>query len=333
MNDIYSDVVGHDAIKRGLSHAVLHDRLHHALLFAGIAGVGKFTLAKAFIQSLFCAETTHEELHRCGKCSACQRIAHQVHPDVLTVETDSATLKIETIRELQRKLIYPPFESDKRFVLIRDVHKMQDAAANCLLKTLEEPEEHTTFILLTPQPQRLLSTIKSRCQIIRFAPFECDCIVNYLVEHEGVSPEYARQAAILSNGSLGQAIALTRDDYQSALLEILDTVLSVDSMDKAFPVAAQLKGKKDRFEHILSLLLTYMRDLAVLKTARDAPVMLSHYRDKMMQTIDRIEMSSIERAAKNIGDVQEAFYGNVNELVAWERLVIGMHGILFGLKK
>lgn len=329
MGDVYAKIIGHEAIKRGLAHAVAEKRLHHALLFVGQAGVGKNTLARAFVQSVFCERSSESALECCGSCSNCMRIAQNVHPDVFVVESDSATLKIELIRDMQRRLGLAPFESDKRFVIIRDVHKMQDAAANCLLKTLEEPDPYTTFILITPHLQRLLPTIVSRCQIVRFASFERDVIADYLVQHENVPLNIAQQTAILAAGSIGKAIELSQGEDQTELLEILDDILSMRSMDDAFSMAASLKGKKDKAEHLMLLLLTYVRDLALLKTVPNAPIVLTRYRDAMFRRVDRVSLKSIERVTQNIVNVQEAFLGNVNEALAWERLTMGLHGVVF----
>ncbi len=329
MGDIYAKIIGHDAIKHGLLHAVATKHLHHALLFMGQAGVGKSTMARAFVQSVFCELSTPDSLQCCGICHNCVRIAQNIHPDVITIEPDSATLKIELIRDLQKRLGLAPYESDRRFVIIKDVHKMQDAAANSLLKTLEEPDPFTSFILITSQPQRLLSTIISRCQVVRFASFERDVIADYLVRCEDVEPEIAQQTAILAGGSLGKALDLLQGTDQDELVVILDKILSMRSMDDAFATAGTLKGKKDKAEHLLLLLLTYMRDMALLKAAPNAPIVMTHYRQSMMRRLDKVSLKSIERATQIIVDVQEAFLGNVNEVVAWERLLMGLHTVVF----
>lgn len=329
MTDIYADILGHDEIKRGLLHAAALGRLHHAILMTGIAGVGKSLMARAFAQSIFCEQSTKNELKRCLKCANCMRIAQKTHPDVIEIEPEGAALKIDCIRELQKRLGLMPFETDKRFVIIKDVHKMQDAAANCLLKTLEEPDPYTSFILLTSQPQRLLPTIASRCQIVRFAPFDREIIAHYLVQNENIPEDAALQSAILANGSLGQAIDLAQGDYQTELIGLLDDILSMKSSDDALSAAASLKGKKDKADHLLLLLLTYMRDLALLKTSPGTPVVMTRYREAMMRRIDGISFKSIERVINNIMNVQAAFLGNVNETLAWERLTMGLHGIVF----
>lgn len=325
---LFFDVIGHEAVKKGLIHAYQNERLHHALLLCGPSGIGKAMLARAFIQAIFCEESTKNNLKRCRKCSNCIRIAKNTHPDILSVRTDEATLKIELIRDLQSKLAYPPFESERRFVIIEDIHKMKDEAANCLLKTLEEPEVHTTFVLVTSQPQRLLPTITSRCQTIRFAPFDQQTVIDF-VKRQGQTESMAHQIAALANGSFGNAMALTSEDMQKELTDAFESILDTRGMLEAFSTAASLKGKKHLSENLLSLLLHYIRDMLILKLSQDEPICLAHYRERMMKRLPHVEVASLYRAAHLVQDIQEAFLGNVNELVAWERLVMGMHGVLF----
>lgn len=325
---MFDDILGHETVKRGLIHATQNGRLHHALLFVGAEGIGKGLLARAFVQAWMCTESTPDHLNRCLKCNNCKRIASQIHPDVIEIIEESATLKIETIRDLQHQLTYPPFESNRRFVILHDVHKMQDAAANCLLKTLEEPEEHTTFILITSQIQRLLPTIISRCQVVRFAPFSTDDVSKFLIS-QGVSADIANQLAALSNGSLSTALELSKTDYKTEIIGIFEDILKIQSTLDAFSMAANLKGKKAMADHILSLLLSYTRDMLILKTSPSSPILLDHYRPQMQTRLAKTSTQDLTRCIQLIQDVNGAFLGNVNELVVWERLMLGMHGVLF----
>ena len=328
MDSLFSDIQGHESVKSGLIHAMQTGRLHHAILMTGVAGIGKSMLARAFIQAVMCEQSTPEALVRCGTCRNCLRIAKGMHPDVIEIDESTATIKIEVIRDLQQRLSFAPYESDRRFVIIQDVHKMQDAAANCLLKTLEEPEAHTTFFLITSQVQRILPTIVSRCQVIRFAPFNFEEVSHFL-ESRGVSPESANQTAAMAGGSLGAGLELSAGDYKTEVIEAFEKILHVGSTLDGFGVASELKGKKSMSDPILSLLQIYLRDMLVLKLVPGAPVILRHYRPLMESRIANVTEKNIQRASQLVQEINEAFLGNVNELVAWERLVLGMHGVLF----
>ena len=326
--NVFSDILGNNSVKRGLIHAVQSGHLHHALLFAGPAGIGKAMIAKAFVQAVFCKESSDNQITRCRKCSNCHRIENGIHPDVLEIVETAATLKIEVIRDLQSRLVYAPFESSRRFVIIHDIHKMQDAAANCFLKTLEEPPQGTTFILLTDQMQRIIPTIISRCQVVRFAPFSIQEITQFLIE-KGTSTAEAAQIAAMSGGSLGQAIELSTSDYKTEVLDAFESMLETDSMLDAFSSASGLKGKKNDADALLKLMAIYIRDMLVLKTAPSCPIILSPYRARMMSRLDKVTEKDLHRAANIVQEVSESFQGNGNELLTWERLMLGMHQVLF----
>ena len=328
MSELFPDIQGHESVKRGLEHAYLQGHLHHALLFSGLAGIGKALIARAFVQAIMCEQTDENHLVCCGTCQNCRRIDNANHPDFIEIDDPAATIKIDTIRELQRRLCYPPFESARRFVLIQDIHKMQDAAANCLLKTLEEPEEHTTFLLITSQIQKLLPTIVSRCQVIRFAPFSMDEVAEFLTHHD-IPEAMALQLAALSHGSLGNALELSRGDYKTELIETFEDILSPNSTLDAFAIAATLKGKKAMAEHLISLLSMFVRDMAVLKADPNHPIILRHYREQILKRAEKTTEKNLHRALGVIQDVTESFQGNANELLAWERLMLGMHDVLF----
>ena len=328
MDALFSEILGHESVKAGLVHAFNTGRMHHAILMTGVAGIGKSMLARAFVQAIMCEQSTPGHLARCLSCRNCTRIAKGIHPDVIEIDEPTATIKIEVIRDLQQRLSFAPYESERRFVIIQDVHKMQDAAANCLLKTLEEPEAHTTFILITSQVQRLLPTIVSRCQVVRFAPFSFDEVAKFLESHD-VSPESANQTAAMAGGSLGAGLELSSGDYKTEVIEAFEKILHVKSTLDGFEIASDLKGKKAMADPILSLLQIYLRDMLVLKVAPKAPIILKHYQPEMTSRIASVSEKNLHRASLLVQEINEAFLGNVNELVAWERLVLGMHGVLF----
>ena len=325
---MFEDIIGHTTVKNGLMHATQTGRLHHALLFTGPEGIGKGMLARAFVQAWLCEQTTAQKLCRCQKCPNCKRIAENNHPDFIEVDEETATIKIETIRDLQHRLIYPPYEAPHRFVMIHDIHKMQDAAANCLLKTLEEPDPDTTFLLITSQIQKLLPTIISRCQIVRFAPFGSEEVAQFL-QSRGVAPEVAIQLAALSNGSFSTALELSEGDYKTEVIHTFEEMITIGSTLDAFGMAAALKGKKNMADHLLSLMAIYIRDMLLLKSSPDAPIMLKHYKDRMVARLSKTSAQDLHRAGSLIQEIHGAFLGNLNEQVVWERLMVGMHGVFF----
>ena len=164
-----ADVRGQERAINRITAAIRNDRIPHAFLFAGPRGVGKHTTGIALAMALNCE--TAPGLG-CGQCSICERISGGIHPDVRTLERKGAAqiIPIETVRkEVVAAVGLPPHEAKARIFLIEEAADLQGPAANALLKTLEEPPRRTHFVLGTVAPDKLLPTIRSRCQKLTFA--------------------------------------------------------------------------------------------------------------------------------------------------------------------
>jgi DNA polymerase-3 subunit delta' len=152
-----------------LRAAIGGGRVHHAYLFTGPPGAGKRDAALGLASALNCLEAPGEG---CDRCGACDRIAQGLHPDVVTMAREGAAqiIPIETVREVITRTALPPHEARVRVFIVDEATALQGAAANAMLKTLEEPPRSTMFILSTVAPDQLLPTIRSRCQRVSFAP-------------------------------------------------------------------------------------------------------------------------------------------------------------------
>ncbi len=147
-------------------------RAHHANLWTGPDGVGKFLWARDMARVALCLEGITRLDAPC-RCVSCHAWSHsEAHPDLVILGPDPAELKIEPVRQLMAKCALKPMVSRRRVVIVRDAHAMTPQAQNAFLKTLEEPPGQTLFFLLTHQDRRLLRTIRSRCQHVRFAPLD-----------------------------------------------------------------------------------------------------------------------------------------------------------------
>lgn len=161
---------GQDRVVERLRRAMASERVPHAYLFAGPAGVGKHTTAVALAAAMNCERAPGEG---CGECATCERIGAGLHPDVVTLERQGAsqTVPIEVIRSrVIPALGMPPHEARARFFLIEEATSLLGPAQNALLKTLEEPPARTHFVLGTASVGEVLPTIRSRCQRVSFQP-------------------------------------------------------------------------------------------------------------------------------------------------------------------
>lgn len=163
--EIFDEILGQEHIVRILKNQIETDSTSHAYLFCGTRGTGKTTTARILAKGLNCL--SEESGKPCGKCSACKNIKEGTYLDV--VEIDAASNNgVDNIRELRESIKYPPAVGRKKVYIIDEVHMLSSGAFNALLKTLEEPPEYVVFILATTEPQKLPSTILSRCMRLDF---------------------------------------------------------------------------------------------------------------------------------------------------------------------
>lgn len=206
----FAEIVGQEHVVRALTHALDHDRLHHAFLFTGTRGVGKTTLARVLAKALNCEQGVSST--PCGMCSACREIDEGRFVDLIEVDAASRT-KVEDTRELLENVQYAPTRGRYKVYLIDEVHMLSTHSFNALLKTLEEPPPHVKFLLATTDPQKLPVTILSRCLQFNLKRVPADLIarqLEHILRQEGTASEAAACQAIAraADGSLRDALSL-----------------------------------------------------------------------------------------------------------------------------
>ncbi len=206
------DLIGHQWAVELFRRHLSQSRTRQAYLICGPDGVGKRTLAIGLASAMSCLNPPAAG-ESCGECRACRLIAEGTYPDLHRIEADhvGGVLKVEQIRELQRRLALAPFEGRWRIALMLRFHEANASAANALLKTLEEPASQAVLIVTARAPESLLPTIVSRCEMIALRTVPTVEITEGL-KARGVEPERAALAAALSGGRPGRAIQLASDD-------------------------------------------------------------------------------------------------------------------------
>ena len=162
----FKGIIGQDRVITILKNIKKYEKIAHAYIFAGPVSCGKTKTALEFAKVLNCENPT--ENGACDSCRSCNKINNEIHPEVKLYRRDKASISIDIVRDIQKSLQYTKAEAKYRVIIIEDADKMTKDAANCFLKTLEEPPESTIIILLTSVVSSLLKTILSRCQIIKF---------------------------------------------------------------------------------------------------------------------------------------------------------------------
>lgn len=233
----------------------------HAFLIHGDEGCGKKTLAQTMSMALHC---TGEGERPCLECGPCRRMLMGVHPDHIEVASDSSVISVKMVRDLIDRLTEKPYEGGWRTVIIHDAEKMNEAAQNALLKTLEEPDGRTAFFLLTAHPEGLLATIRSRCRPVFMPRLSEEVIASELIGR-GMSEGRARYAARLSQGVMGRAIALCREGdpyfaWRDEAVKLVQTLRRKDDVPRAAS-AWNEKRKPEDCQAFLDALETVLRDV------------------------------------------------------------------------
>ena len=277
-------VVGHRRLTTLLSQAIARESLPPTLLFSGPTGIGKYVVAKAVASAVNCLAPVRDRdrmpIDACGVCRACDRIDREIHVDVPILTPDErASIKIEAVRDVLARTGFRAFEGRRRIVIIRDADTLEVAAQNALLKSLEEPPDSTAFVLTTAVPGALLPTVRSRCMRLQFGRLSERDVAEVLVRDFEMSERDARDAAALSDGRVGEAIALGSSDVavlrESALLLLRQAAANTTTQARlqAAGVLASGPSRKERPREDVALVLRMMasmlRDIELLNTSGD----------------------------------------------------------------
>ena len=237
---MFSDIIGNDKLKKELIHSGEINKTSHSYLFIGTEAIGKKLIAEEFAKMLLALKDTENS------------------PDFSIIEPDGNSIKIEQIREFQKKVSEKPIISNKKVYIINDSDKMTVEAQNCLLKTLEEPPEFVTIILIGSNENSFLSTIKSRCMILHFEKISDEQIQKYLQDNHQteINSKIMLEAC---QGSIGKALEIK--DKQELYQNTEQVVNSLERKDKIDILNMSdfiYKSKDDKLE-----ILNYMNVLFI----------------------------------------------------------------------
>jgi DNA polymerase-3 subunit delta' len=249
------------------------------------------------------------------------------HPDMHIIETQSQFIRIDAIRAIQEQMTFKPLEGGKRIFIINDADKMNEQAANALLKTLEEPSIDNFLILITARPYWLPQTILSRCRQLRFTPLSAETVARFLVEKMEIDKTQASLLANLSGGSIGEALDLKTEEmivFRSELGRQLEDGAS-DPMNRLM-LASFLGQDKEEIRQGLHILKTFFRDaIAYKETASDAMVINADQLPLVAALAARLSgqqlLSNIALAEKS----SETIEMNVNKSLTLEAMAFKLH--------
>jgi DNA polymerase-3 subunit delta' len=308
----FREILGQDWVVSHLKTAMGAGRLSHAYLFLGPAGVGKAATARALAAALNCAQPAADG-DACGTCPSCRRMNAGTHPDFLVIgpEGSQAQIKIEQIRELRRLTGYPPLGGGWRVVLIKPAEALSalnTAAANALLKTLEEPPPRHLLVLTARGEADLLPTIVSRCHKLAFAPLPTALIIRELESRRALATPQAALVAALSGGSLGRALTLDPEELVKQRDQVLADLGSFKQGTATVVLewAQRLTKNRADLDNFLLLAQLWYRDL-LLSYFQAPAALLAHQ--------DLLPLLSRERA----GGTPETWFANFGALGTAQR--------------
>lgn len=197
-------MVGNEKVKTFFNKQIEEGHILHSYLLVGVEGIGKTLFAKEFARKLLCLNGEKTE-----DCLSCTKWNSNNHPDYFEIEPENHVIKIEQIRQMQEEIYKKPIVSNRKVYIIRDSEYLTKEAQNCLLKTLEEPPEYATIILITANESKLLNTIKSRCIKVPFEGVKEEQIEKYIKKYLLIEPD--KELLQKSEGSIGRALQLQEE--------------------------------------------------------------------------------------------------------------------------
>ncbi|MBI3606985.1 MAG: DNA polymerase III subunit delta' [Nitrospirae bacterium] len=318
----FSTVVGHaDTIAR-LRASYARDRLAAAYLLHGDDGIGKRTVAEAWIRLIQCLTPTGPpaEAEACGACASCRHHAANTHPDFLVLEPQEATvITVDQIRDAQAVLPYRPLLASRRVVLVPDASRLNLEAANALLKLLEEPPPHVVCVLIAAQRERLLPTLVSRCQAVRCAPPSEGAVIDHLIRRLGLAPDRARALFIRAQGHIGPAIEAAQiDDDDPLSLDDVGAPSTIAKTVALLDLAARIGKDQQALKTLVAWLSLWLRDVLAWKITRDpGRVLHADRQSDLTWWADRLSIDDVSDLASGLHAVWASRHRNLNpQLVA-----------------
>ena len=333
------------------------NRLPHALLLSGPAGIGKYTLAQMLAKSLHCLERENDF---CGECRNCRLIAMaddrraaveeaeqerekltrrpreiplliQHHPDVLLLAPNGPLrlFQIEQARHLKQALTFLPASGRKKIFILPEIDRMDAAAANSLLKSLEEPPPHSLLLLTTASEAALLPTIRSRCVSFWLSPLPEKLVMAFLEKAgAGGNPQECRLRAALAKGCPGRALRLDLERYREirgSLLIILQAGLEGNNFTALFTEARKLASDKVGLEYLLDVLYSLLQDILHIEAKANGESFHNADRPKMLWQVARsLGVGGVRQAAALLNQVERNLRRNVPTQISLEAFALSL---------
>ena len=333
MNMQWNNIIGHKQVITQLCLMQQEDRIPHAMLFCGTDGVGKFLVAEALAAAILCHAPVHNQA--CGHCKACRALAAGTHPDFFQIQPESETkaapaIRIEAVRKLQEEIARIPLLSERRVVIMQEADKMNEAAANCLLKTIEEPSGQIVFILLTSRPSALLDTIISRCMRVEFGILQPEELVKIL-QQQGIEEPLAGKLASIADGSVSKALAMQDEELLNLQTQAFDLASAAGTLgvEQLLQLAKEMSShSRERLIQWLGFLAMIYRDLLMLYSGSGLPLYNQSDIDRLSSLLNKYHQQELLQLLQLVQDYQKRVGSNVNTQLCLEGFLIRINNYL-----
>ena len=330
----FKSILGQSQPKKILTNALQNSSIAHAYLFYGQESIGKKKLAIALAKALNCKGP--DPLDACDECESCLKIERGVHPDFFFIEPTSTpksrelAIRIETVRDLQKKLAYLPYEGKTKVVVIDSADLLNHHAASAFLKTLEEPPTSTVLILISSNPHSLMPTLLSRCQGIQFHRLSSSDIRKIIQSQHQEAGDSLTESELdfhaqRSQGSVNRALVENFTEMEvlrEELLEVLEKV-SFDRMDIVFAFAKTWARQKEQLQPVLNELLGLIRDLALYRSGcGQSDIQNRNLSAKMILVAQTRSLKAWLDRFTAVRNTQTALSGNANAQLFLENMLI-----------
>ena len=250
----FNELIGNEKIKQNLKKILNNNIATHSYMFIGTKGIGKKEFAKEFAKGILCQSNENKP---CGNCKSCIEFVNNNNPDYYEIglQEDENSIKIDTIRQMQKRVQELPIVSNKKVYIIDDSEFLTKDAQNCLLKTLEEPPEFVTIILIVSNENLILNTIKSRCLKIYFNNLSDDEIKKYINANLSQA-EFSQNMLEASDGSIGKARKIYENKEIYAQLDKIFCNIENYNLIEVIPKLEILYKSKNEIHDILEYLNT-----------------------------------------------------------------------------